>query len=300
MKRDFNGDGLTDILWRGADGSLAVWNCDASGLGAGLWGVLPIDAGLTLRGAGDTTHNGATDLVFQAGDGLVSTWSLGQPGSVIKTDLLSQSRSEVRGVGDFDGNGYADLLHYSPPASPFGGDAGTWTATSGLDRKVPPVGLGDFPKTSLDYKFVGTGDFDGDGKDSLLFRGTGGSGARNFLSEEIGGDVQIFAAPGPEWQVKALADFNGDGKSDILWQHSTGAPAVWLMDGKNWVGGGMVYNPGPEWSLAAVQDYNNDSKADLMWHHASGWNCEWLMNGNEIQSFGASIYMPNDFWTVVG
>lgn len=310
FKADFNGDGLTDILWRGADGSYAFWNMDASGLGGSLGGTVAPPVDWKLLGVSDTTANGTSDMLFQDAGGLVHAWNFINNAVATQDDLINQTRLPITALGDFDGNGHSDMLYYMPPASPFGGVPGTWATAATENRKIPPAYLGDFPPTSLDYKFSAIGDLDGNGRDDLLLRGTGGPGARNFILQEPTGEqptngtmpvkTAFISDPGRDWQVMKLADFNGDGKDDILWQHDSGAHGLWTMDGGNVISMQMIADPGREWSLVAAQDYNNDGKTDLMWHHTSGWNCEWLMNGAEIQSFGASIYLPGDYWSVVG
>ena len=83
------------------------------------------------------------------------------------------------------------------------------------------------------WEIKGTGDFNGDGKDDILWQGSDGTPAVWMMDGahvDWLGTVGPFN-PGPNWEIKGTGDFNGDGRSDILWQGSDGTPAIWLMDG---------------------------------------------------------------------
>ena len=297
-KPDFNGDGFTDLIWRGEDGTLAVWNMSQDGL-SGRSGLFApnLGNGLVLRGIGDLTNDGTTDLIWQDQVGTIQTWAVRDNRVVDVTDLFRSS--PIQAVGDFNGDNRLDTLTDR-------GD-GVWFTSQTDERKIPPLGLGNLA-VDPDYKFTGVGDFTGDGRDDILFRGTGAHAGTFLLHEPTGArptgpdmptQAVTFGDPGASWSVLGLADFDGDGKTDILWQHENGASVVdartiWL-----WGGGGMVANPGADWSVVGVDDYDNDGKADLLWHHnPTGWNGEWLMNGADLKAMGGTYVSPGDFWTL--
>jgi hypothetical protein len=301
-KPDFNGDGFTDLVWQGADGTLAAWNMSQDGLTgqAGLYAP-SFGGGLILRGIGDLRSDGTTDLVWQSAAGHVVLWGVKDNMVTGSTELFKTS--PIQAVGDFNGDRLLDLL------TDAGG--GTWFTSQTDERKIPPLGLGTLT-VDPEYQITGVGDFNGDGRDDILFRGTG-SHSGTFLLHEMTGarptgpdmptQTTTFGDPGQNWAVLGLADFNGDGRTDILWQHTNGAGQVdarsmWLMNGGSFIGGGMVANPGSDWSVVGVDDYNNDGKADLMWKHTTGWVAEWLMNGANVMAFGGSFLNPGDFWSL--
>ena len=298
-KPDFNGDGFTDLIWQGADGTIAVWNMSQDGL-SGRSGLFApsFGGGLILRGIGDLAGDGTTDLVWQSAAGHVVLWSVKSNAVTGTTELFKTS--PIYAVGDFNNDNRLDILTDR-------GD-GVWITGATDERKIPPTGLGNLP-VDLDYKFTGVGDFNGDGRDDILFRGTGGHSGTFLLHEPTGAQpigpdmptqVTTFGDPGQDWSVLGLADFNGDGRTDILWQHENGAGQVdartiWIWGG----GGGIVGNPGRDWSVVGVDDYDNDGKADLLWHHnPTGWNGEWLMDGASVKGFGGTYVSPGDFWTL--
>ncbi|TDH61097.1 VCBS repeat-containing protein [Dankookia rubra] len=305
-KPDFNGDGFTDLIWRGADGSLAVWNMRPDGLSGtpGLYIAAP--AGLELRGIGDIQGNGTTDLIWQDAAGQIETWAIqdNQVGTVTPLGGFGTTR-QIRMTGDFSGDGHSDLLWFNPPSA--SSPDGSWSTASAEPRKIPPLGLGQLAPFSIDFQLVGVGDFDGDGRDDILFRGTGNATVGVFRIEEPravtpGGpeaptQTVTFADPGPSWAVLGLADFDGDGRTDILWQHTN---ATGQVDTRTIWGaqGGELPDPGADWSLVGTDDYNNDGRADLMWKHMSGWYAEWFMDGAKWLGVGATFASNTDFWQI--
>lgn len=91
-KPDFNSDGFTDLIWRGADDALAVWNMSQDGLSgqSGLFVSNP-GGGLVLKGIGDLVNDGTTDLVWQDQAGAIQTWAVRDNQVVVVTQLFRSS-----------------------------------------------------------------------------------------------------------------------------------------------------------------------------------------------------------------
>jgi hypothetical protein len=80
----------------------------------------------------------------------------------------------------------------------------------------------------------GTGDFNNDGKEDLVWRHTGnGTNAVWFMDGlTMTGTASLPPAPYLDWTLCGTGDFNNDGKVDLLWQNvSSGNNAIWYMDG---------------------------------------------------------------------
>ncbi len=136
------------------------------------------------------------------------------------------------------------------------------------------------------WQVVGTGDFDGDGNDDILWRHDSGL-ITNWLGEDDGGFADNFANAAANvatsWHVVGTGDFNGDGEDDILWRHDSGLITNWLGEDD----GGFAANNAHalnqvslDWSVAGIGDYNGDGHDDILWRHDSGLVTNWLGTGN--------------------
>jgi hypothetical protein len=75
---------------------------------------------------------------------------------------------------------------------------------------------------------AGIGDFDGDGRDDILWRNaaTGDNGI--WKGGDAGQDQAVATVADLDWQVAGTGDYNGDGRADILWHNSaTGDNSIW-------------------------------------------------------------------------
>ena len=260
---DFNGDGFDDlgfvgegalrepgrfdVLLGGAErrsGDVAARTLETS-FGGSL--LSERAAVFTPAAPGDVNGDGYSDLML--GTSLIlgrsepygQVWLRG--GGVVAATLGSSGGPTARGVGDLDGDGYADLLLEGGGWALFYGRA-DWGA--GLD----PV----LPDARADTSLWSLGDWDGDGYGDLAAVSPGVSYRsgephaptdRSYqLSIAYGGparfrgDVPLASAESnflpPEWL--ALGDVNGDERPDlILGQPYLGAGAVFLVasDGGN-------------------------------------------------------------------
>jgi hypothetical protein len=117
VRGDFNGDGKADILWRNTStGENALWLMDGPTLTSNN-SISPVPAttpGWTITGVGDFNGDGKADILWRnASSGenylypMEGTTILGTEGYVRTVADLSW---EVKGAGDYDGDGKADVL----------------------------------------------------------------------------------------------------------------------------------------------------------------------------------------------
>ena len=86
--------------------------------------------------------------------------------------------------------------------------------------------------TSTAFHVVGTGDFDGNGANDILFRNDSGDLAEWLLNSQ----GQLLGAPSPIgnaglYNTEGTGDLNGDGRSDIIFRDGGGTLVEWLMNG---------------------------------------------------------------------
>jgi hypothetical protein len=123
---DFNGDGMSDILWRCTDasgaacttGTVVIWEMNGGTILASVGGqVVPL--GWTVVGTGDFNGDGETDILWRCTDasgaacttGTVVIWEMN--GGTILAGVGGQvvsSNWQIAGTGDFNGDGMSDIL----------------------------------------------------------------------------------------------------------------------------------------------------------------------------------------------
>ena len=248
---DFNGNGKSDMLWQGSDGTPAIWLMDGmNAVTAGAAGSFNPGPSWHVKESGDFNGDGKSDILWQNDDGTPAIWLMN--GSTVLSNSPAGSFNpgptwHIKATGDFNGDSKSDILWQNDNGTP-----AIWLmngSTVLANSAVGPFNPGP------DWQIKDTGDFNGDGKSDILWQGSDGTPAIWLMDGTNA--VTVGAAgsfnPGPSWQVKGSGDFNGDGKSDIVWQHDSGLPAIWTMDGLNFISGGAAgsFNPGSDWDIIA-------------------------------------------------
>jgi FG-GAP-like repeat len=188
---DFNGDGMSDVLWRPTDGALAEWSMNGATILSSMtptfngMAVTP-DASWSVGGIGDFDSDGNADILWRRTDGALALW--GMNGATINSSqaptingmtVTPGASWSIAGIGDFDGDGNADILWRSADGSVTAWLLNGATITSG---------------------------------DAVTFNGAA---------------VSVEAS----WHVVDVGDFDGDGNADVLWRNDNGTLSQWLMNG---------------------------------------------------------------------
>jgi YD repeat-containing protein len=268
--KDFNADGWPDLVWR-------------------------------RLGSGD---NG---LWWMTGASLISATSLlptGQGGAAVLADM----NWEIRGVGDFNGDGKPDLLWQNQST----GDVAVWTFSN--QQRITTLWLsllsGTHGDSDLNWKVVGAADMDGDGKLDLVWSHAQTGALRVW---HFNGLVQVDSAAvslstgDPLWQVASVADMNSDGHPDLVWRRGgTGGIATWLLNDTQvlntlWLSPDTVSDLA--WRIVGAVDMNADGQTDLVWQNvSSGQLGVWYMNGTTLSTtsvLGGSPQTDTN-WRIVG
>jgi glucose/arabinose dehydrogenase len=228
---DFDGNGTADILWRNINtGENYVYLMNGTMIvGEGYLRTVA-DQNWTVAGVGDFNGDGKDDVLWRnisSGEnylypmnGLAILATEGYVRTVANQDW------EVAGVGDLDGDGKSDIL---------------WRhRVSGENYLYPMLGRTIKPTegylrtvADLDWRVAGVGDFDGDGKDDIVWRNS--STGENYMylmtGTAIAGEGYLRTAADQSWQIVQIGDFDLDGKADVLWRNSnTGENYLYPMD----------------------------------------------------------------------
>jgi hypothetical protein len=182
---DFNGDGKADILFRNTTGAITNWLGSATGAftdnvaNAGN----SVSADWQVAGIGDFNNDGRDDILWRNTDGRLTDW-LGaanggfQPNSTNLLDNVSADWKIV-GVGDFNGDGNADILWRN--------DDGRITDWLGTNTGAFSDNVGNaYNSVSLDWHVASIGDFNGDGRADIAWRNDDGR-ITDWLGTAAGG-----------------------------------------------------------------------------------------------------------------
>jgi alpha-tubulin suppressor-like RCC1 family protein len=140
---------------------------------------------------------------------------------------------------------------------------------------------------SSGYSVKHVADFNGDGKDDLIFENTDGRIAILLMNGSVVTSAVYLVGAGGAWKVAQTGDFNGDGKADVLLRHTDGSLYLALMNGTT-VASGAYLTSGNAWTAQAVADLNGDGKADVILKYTDGSLYGLIMNGTTVTS-GAFI-----------
>lgn len=188
------------------------------------------------------------------------------------------------GTGDFDGNGYVDILWQSPSGGLY-----MWLSNG---SSFTSQYVGAYP---IGYVLAGTADVNNDGKTDLIWYNPTIGRASYWLMN--GASMISWQGFWTNTGLKALAtgNFDGNGDSDIIWLTPSGTMVMWIFNSSgNFNYYNMGASPGGDWVLAGTGDVNGDGKTDLFWYSPSmGRMSYWLMNGPSVQSW-------QGFWTNTG
>jgi hypothetical protein len=202
---DFNGDGIGDLLvYETITGQADIWLLNGtSGVVKASVGRAPSD--WQIVGSGDFNGDGFTDILwYNPTTGHAVMWLIkcttgtsatctiiggGSPGSAL-------SPWTVAGTGDFNGDGYSDILWLNGTT----GQAVIW-----LLNGTSSIGGGSPGSAASPWTIAQTGDFNGDGYSDILWYNSTSGQLVTWLINGAGviGGSSLGAAASP-WQIQTM------------------------------------------------------------------------------------------------
>lgn len=247
-------------------------------------GTVKILASTARASGADFDGDGRGDLLWQNDDGRPAIWEMSGV-ATRSADLVNHGVSvpaswTIAGSGDFNGDGRGDILWRNDD-----GRAAVWQMNGLATQATDLIDSGVV--VPAEWSIAGTGDFNGDGRDDVLWRSNGGDTSvwlMNGASTTQTGLVDPGLDTPSAWRVAGVDDFNGDGRADVLWRHDDGHLSLSLMNGMSAsvapVNQGIVTPT--DWNVAGTGDFNADGRADILWRADDGRVALWLMDGGSV------------------
>jgi len=315
---DFNNDGKSDILTRGSatainPGRFHLYLMSGTTISSEAWmDTLSTNLNDVVMSVKDYNADGNADVLLR--NSVTGVWTMNyMHGTAAPTVGTLNATTDLcytlQGDGDYDGNGYPDLLLRKDAGGACGTAAYPWllTLTNG-NFTIMSSGVPSGVAQSAAWVAVATDkDFDGDGKTDLLLRYGSGTTQQWVLYNMNGlnsvtGQVLSGVAVQSIWQLAGSADFDGNGRPDLLLREvATGQYYIYLMNNTSPSSG---FAPGVAvgliWTLQGLDDNNGDGKADILLRHGStgAWQLN-LMNGVTVQQATSALSITYDVaWTL--
>jgi hypothetical protein len=204
---DFNGDSLSDILWRNTNGDTGIWYMSADG------GVCSVDVGVvdrswSIQGIGDFNGDNFSDILWRNTSGEVGYWLFtGDPSGAGYMPVglgIVPTSWVIQGVGDFSGAGVSDILWRNT-----NGDTGIWIMNADGSHSSVDFGIID-----LNWTIQAVGDYNGSGKAGILWRNANGAIGEWLANSGTGFTgftaVVLAASVDPSWSII------GDSPPDVV------------------------------------------------------------------------------------
>ena len=201
----------------------------------------------------------------------------------------------VVGGGDYDGDGFPDLLGLDR------GQLFVW-----LLRGATPTGggvIGDV--LAAGDSVEGSGDYDGDGVSDILIRRAVPPHVEVWSMRAGAVDhVDTLAAdPGADWHVIGSGDHDGDRHSDVLWENATtGQLVLWRSLTRGSFEARTLPAPlGAGWQGVAVADFDGNGASDVIWRkQATGELAISLFRAGAVAETRPLTLIPSPTREIVG
>jgi hypothetical protein len=201
---DFNGDSFGDILWQDNFGNVAIWEMSGTTIlnqNTSFVAIRP--SGWSLKGTGDFNGDGKADILWEDPSGNVWIWLM--DGTTITNNVNTalvatvQSQWSIKGTGDFNGDGKADILWQDNL-----GNVAIWemNGTAVLNQNSSFVG-----NVAGQWSIQLTGDYNGDGMSDILWQDTSGNVAIWEMNgvTVLNANSSFVAAVPSQWSIQQLA-----------------------------------------------------------------------------------------------
>ena len=237
----------------------------------------------------DIDNNGYADILMFNQKKEAALWLMKSNGTAEWKELFPFAGGDIADgwtlfdTGDTMGNNYSDVILYNEQDK----DVGVWQMSDGETT------WRTLERLDSDHELVAVRDFNGNGKQDILSRGTDGSLQFHYTDS---GKTERFELSN-EWKVVGAGDINGDGKADVIFQNGTKTGA-WLTGAENEM---------PQWhdlydlgtadnSILGTGDFDGNGIADVLiaTKNSNGTVSygTWLMNAQTEAQWRTLVTLP--------
>ena len=235
------------IFWHNlTTGQIATWHLSGPNVIDTRMVSMVGNSNWKISGTGDLNADGFPDILWRhKTEGWLAAWFL-QNNQVVGTSLLSIDRMtdlnwQVKGLGDIDGDRYADIIWQHTDGSLAAWIMRGYTVLSTRFLSIPKV---NDPR----WQIAGVTDTNADGMADLIWQdpSQGWLAVWSLQGTNVTGTsyLSINRMLDTNWRIQSAGDVDGSGRPAIVWRHLTdGWVALWYLQGANVVGT-YVTNPG--------------------------------------------------------
>lgn len=300
---DWNGDGITDVMWYEYSTGNNRWFVSQYANGALSFTQVtnPITPATLANGVanfpstyglffGDWNGDGVTDVMWRDANGnnrwFVNNGALSftqYTNPIPPANLTYQSTLSYVYFGDWNGDGLTDMLWRGGPSN----SLNHWLVNNGNMSFTET----DNAITNSFASAVYVGDFNGDGFSDVMQMGDAGDGSQRwFLNDgalhftSVDNPIPVASLSGAATPI--FGDFNADGLLDVLWYKSSDGTNRWFLNKGN-----LTFtetdNPIAPSILTGTAgpmlgDWNADGITDAMWYSPSGGTNRWFTNNGTL------------------
>ena len=200
-----------------------------------------------------------------------------------QSNTLNTDTSFNLGIGDFDGDGHADV---------FQATGVTWWVSYGGVTEWRPLNANLAGLETLLASDLGFADIDNDGKTDILARR--GDGTLVYFSAGTGDPIVLTTSPVSASQLR-FGDFDGDHLTDIFLRDATGNWWIWFGKTRTWT---LVGSSGFPLSDLRFGDFDGDGRTDVMAVEGGSWSIS--RGASSPWAYYAPKFLENLSITVVG
>ncbi len=290
---DFDGNGVTDILWEQPSTGLVgadLYNSNGTYSWVSFGYLNP--AQWVFGGVGhfgNVNGNPTTDVLWQGAaggpdNGVVGAWEIQNGASVGWASLGTADPTvwHVGGIGDFNGDGTSDVLWESNS-----GMVGAWL----IKNAAASAWIGLAYADPAQWTIIGLADLTGKGTTDVLWQNTvnGAVGAWLISGGSISSWMGLGGASPSAWKLVGVGDLTNNGVDDLVWESLTspGTYGAWLVQGNSISCASLPYADPSQWQLLVVANVAGDGASNMVWENvSSGMIGAWTIQDGAVVGWG--------------